>query len=130
MQVGEIQGVVVPTNAPAGVLCQCSRTTPGAGDSYWIPAERHIRDLEEKLPSFVRSQREHPKLTGLHRQYLGVMRGGRRMIYVNLFPAGRHFETRWTTSAIGVCDGGSQFFGVEYDVEARRFIHADFNGEA
>jgi len=27
-----------------------------------------------------------------------------------------------------VCDGGPAFFGVEYDVAARRFTHFGFNG--
>jgi len=130
LRFGQAQGVLVPVDSPGSVLCQCSRTTPGVGDSYWSPSERDILDLEERLPSFVRSQRRHPELRGLRRQYLGVVRGSRRMIYVNLFPPIPRFDARWTSSAIGVCDGGSRFFGVEYDVEKQRFVHADFNGDA
>ena len=68
---------------------------------------------------------------GWRRQYVGIVRGGRLFIYGNFIPSGP--EPGWLpgdfalTPAL-ICDGGPPFFGVEYDVEARRFTHIAFNG--
>jgi hypothetical protein len=69
---------------------------------------------------------------GWRRQYGGFLRGGRRFIYGNFFPheAGddRPADNDWRHAPMMVCDGGHAFFGVEYDVEGRRFTHLGFNG--
>jgi hypothetical protein len=57
------------------------------------------------------------------RQYLGFLRGGRRFVYINVFPA--HFlrAVRDSTKELPrMCDGGTITWGIEYDVEKRRFL--------
>ena len=54
------------------------------------------------------------------RRYIGTIRDGRRHIYGDFGPGGHG----------PVCDGGAAFFGVEFDVQAKRFTHIAFNGEA
>ena len=125
------RGVVLPPEAAKAILCPCSRSTPGLGESYFNPSSAQITELESKLTEFVRthSHREAPdqwkQLPSFVRQYLGVMRGGRSFIYVNLFPPGTR---SWRSYAV-ICDGGPDFFGVEYDLTAARFHHTGFNGQ-
>ena len=35
---------------------------------------------------------------------------------------------RWRHDVVMICDGGPTFFGVEYDIPARRFTQFAFNG--
>jgi hypothetical protein len=55
------------------------------------------------------------------REYVGIVVGGKRFIYVNAYPAG---------GPSSVCDGGSSFWGVVYEPEAREFGDLAFNGMA
>ena len=34
----------------------------------------------------------------------------------------------WRTEPVGLCDGGPDFFGAEYDVEQKKFLYFEFNG--
>jgi hypothetical protein len=43
-------------------------------------------------------------------------------------PGFRHFD--WRRQIVAVCDGGPQFFGVEYDPDTKTFSHFEFNGIA
>ena len=119
--------------APA-LLEQCSRGTLGTPDGYWLPDQKDIQSLEAQLPLFLRGRTE-PKaaeatarLQKYHRQYAGFVRNGHKTIYVNLFPADE--DADWQKHLVRVCDGGPWFFGVEFDVDSRTFIHIAFNGYA
>lgn len=35
---------------------------------------------------------------------------------------------QWETKPTMICDGGPEFFGVEFDVMAHSFTRIDFNG--
>ena len=126
------KGVVLPPEAAKAILCPCSRSTPGLGEAYFRPSSTQIMELESKLTDFVRTHphQEAPdqwkELPSFVRQYLGVTRGGRSFIYVNLSPLGT--RTDWRSHAVVVCDGGPNFFGVEYDSSRGKFHHIDFNG--
>ena len=68
---------------------------------------------------------------GWTRQYVGIVRDGRRFIYGNFFPRWNPDDAeiaRWRNRPVIVCDGGSSLFGVEYDVEAGRITHLGYNG--
>ena len=131
---------VLPESAIPLMLSQCSRATPEAGEGSWQPAPPDIRRLEAALPDALAEQRplaDRADLARLfqdwRRQYVGIVRDGRRYIYGNYW-RGRTigefaFDKLWRTEPIGVCDGGPTYFGVEYDVEAGRFTHFGFNGE-
>lgn len=56
------RGVVLPPGAAKAILCPCSRSTPGLGESYFHPSSAQITELESKLTEFVRthSHREAP----------------------------------------------------------------------
>jgi hypothetical protein len=136
------------------LLHQCSRSAPAPGEASWQPEAADIAALEaalpaalaaSNLPAIEKGLRARPEAgsrnpgdpdwatapRGWQRQYVGIVRGGRRFIYGNFFPR-RSDEggpmPDWRTTPVQVCDGGPVFFGAEYDVGSRRFTHLAFNG--
>jgi hypothetical protein len=127
------------------LLKQCSRSTPPQGEGTWMPEHRVIGELEAKLRTELPGQlqksgwvseeevAQFPLFpSGFRRQYVGIVRAGRRYIYGNFSPKGafEDFAAAGDGLPFIVCDGGPNFFGAEYDVEARRFTHWGFNGVA
>lgn len=120
------------------LLNQCSRDTPPAGESTWRPEWRQIDALEAILPHAVASHDEGERLSsrqppdGWIRQYVGIVRNGRRFIYGNYFPRSDTppLPLNDPTRLVLICDGGPAYFGVEYDVQTRRITHLAFNGVA
>jgi hypothetical protein len=126
-----LDGATVPT-----MLQQCSRGSPTAGEDTWQPSAADIVALEAGLAAALAARSPAGELDWSHapqgwlRQYVGIVRGGRHFVYGNFFPdrmPGMEPE-RWQHEPVRICDGGPVFFGVEYDVAARRFIQVDFNG--
>ena len=136
---------ILPGSDAPFLLNQCSRQTPSPGEATWTPGPGDISRLEAALAEAVRP-REEIRMSrhrddldwaevplGWRRQYVGIVRGGRRFIYGNFYPR-RHDEIfpsdpPWPHSAPSfVCDGGPVFFGAEYDVEAGTFTQIEFNG--
>jgi hypothetical protein len=37
-------------------------------------------------------------------------------------------QSDWRAPTFGACDGGFDFFGVEYDLDAHGFTHIAYNG--
>ncbi|RZJ06153.1 MAG: hypothetical protein EON89_01155 [Brevundimonas sp.] len=127
---------VLPESQIAAMLRQCSRASPLAGQAGWRPSAGDILELERRLPAAIaaapeaRDMLEGRPPEGWLRQYVGLVRDGRRYIYGNYSPARGGFGGDWRRTPMIVCDGGPDFFGVEYDVEGRRFTHLAFNGVA
>jgi hypothetical protein len=138
-----IDGAILPPDAGKRLLNQCSRGTPQHVIGIWSPAGWQVRELESRLAAAlaIEAQRRrfrYAQPTAFRRQYVGLLIGGRRIIYVNAFPrdvgdpakdgtpATRHFD--WRREPLIVCDGGPAFFGVEYDSQKRTFVHFEFNG--
>jgi hypothetical protein len=136
------QGVVLPAKAAKAVLCQCSRVTLGLASGYWTPTSSELSQMEARLPDYLRDH-PHPRradqwraLGAYLRQYLGIERAGRRLIYINVLGGNlfslarshrRAVERAWRSTAFVMCDGGPDFFGAEYDVASQRFTRIDFN---
>jgi hypothetical protein len=128
--------VVLPESSIDTLLRQCSRGAPAAGEAGWQPGADQIAALEAALPAALtaRDDQDWSRFPGdWRRQYVGLVRGGRRYVYGNFFPRRTGDDIgpgRWRTEPVLVCDGGPAFFGVEYDVEAGRITRLDFNGMA
>jgi len=132
--------VILPVGETEALLHQCSRATPAPFQGTWQPQPADIARLEAILPKAIIS--EQPRggrfrmnafsPTNWNRQYVGLVRQGRLYIYGNYFPANtdREADMRWRTEPWIVCDGGPNFFGVEYDVRAGRITQITFNGFA
>lgn len=135
----EDYAILLPDKA-AGLLRQCSRPAPKPGEGDWMPGKDDIARLEARIPGILAMAAEltgwdararseiggAPK--GWLRQYVGLVRGGKRFIYGNFLPARNGDWGAWRTEPMIVCDGGPAFFGVEYDVEKDRITDFAFNG--
>lgn len=130
--------VVLPAATVPAVLRQCSRQSPTAGEGSWQPSAGEIVALEAAAAAALRARQEtnDPDWSGFpdnwRRQYVGLVRGGRRFIYGDAYPrdVDRHARDsgQWQREPAIVCDGGPSFFGVEYDVEAGQITQLAFNG--
>jgi hypothetical protein len=123
-------GVVFPASKSKQFLQQCSRTIPLNVKDSWQPEDRQVRKLEQKLPAAL--EKETRKRGGstpkdYFRQYAGLIIAGHKMIYVNAFPHDAS-AAQWHDKVVMVCDGGADFFGVEYDPAKKVFSHFAFNG--
>jgi hypothetical protein len=129
--------VMVPEHA-RDLLRQCSRATPDKVQGVWTPSAAQIAEFETRLPPAL-AQVKPQHHAGYGRQYGGLIVGGRRLIYVNAFPAGAledmdkdraTWADKATHQAFVVCDGGEDFFGALYDPATKTFSEFKFNGFA
>jgi len=104
---------------------------------YWSPSKKDILALEDDLPDFLEtntilfdSQKSSilDRLDGYHRQYVGFLLVGRKIIYANYFcnDMGIHWETEY----VFILDGGDCYFQFKYDVETGDSFDLRINGEA
>jgi hypothetical protein len=116
------------------MFSQCSRSSPQRGEEEWKPDGKIIYEFENKLFDFLPSvatdwnNRVFP--SDYVRQYIGIVRGGRRYIYGNLIALPEQLRTSFSLAdqALIMCDGGSSAFGVEYDVEQHKVANFSMNG--
>jgi len=132
-------GAVFPEAKARDLLHQCSRGVPGPVEGTWTPSAAQIAQLEARLPealdNALAKRGEHPSRSReFWRQYGGFIVGGHKIIYVNAFPPliieheKRRPQPEWHVQVEGVCDGGPDFFGVEFDPAINKFSHFEFNG--
>jgi len=128
--------IVMPFDQAKALLSQCSRSTPLLGGQGWTPSPSDIARFEAALPdALAPAAAKHPFLKavskGWRRQYVGMIRDGRRVIYGNFFPIGLDGEFNyWRREAVAVCDGGAAFFGAEFDADRNAITDIEFNGYA
>jgi hypothetical protein len=99
---------------------------------FWSPSVADVLAAEKKLPQLLRTSGHKIVLEKSHRQYIGILAGGKKLIYINAFSdtilRAPEFRTRWKKEAIVACDGGDVFWGVEFDPATNSFAHLEFNG--
>ncbi len=102
----------------------------------WQPTEAEIGGLEASLPlvPHLRAENwlprydlriEHPEQ--YFRQYIPVLRKGKRLIYVNAF---RDESPDWRQHLVIISDGGTCCWQAYYDPTAHAFLMFRINGEA
>jgi hypothetical protein len=118
--------IVVDDAAAAAVLRTCSRPSPDreAALPRWTPAQRDIDALERALPSLAPGTDP----ARFHRQYVGFVRDGKRLVYVNAWPVRVPSPSDPAREAVRVCDGGAQFWGAVWDPESGAFSEREANG--
>ena len=111
------------------VFEQISRPAPKA-ESVWTPTAEQVNAFWKALPAFVAGPPEllSPSLDKFHRQYVGFVREGHRFIYLNAFFMHPPLDRYWREHPVTVGDGGSHYFGVEYDVEKGQLLNFESNG--
>jgi hypothetical protein len=137
--------VVLPADYfPPNMYTWCSREAPSRS-GYWAPDPETIGILETALaPALHRALEQRikdpsrrPAAHEYYRQYIGIRIGRRQVVYINGFHKNfvEHLATTrpeaaegWRTRAVNVCDGGSSFFGAEYDPATRQVANIQFNG--
>jgi hypothetical protein len=133
--------VILPPNPMPKNQTWCSRSGPALRD-FWRPDPEIIRELEAALAPALQQALERasrgrwqpPAPDEYYRQYIGIRAGGRRAVYINGFHRGyvdrmltpEHADS-WRTRAVNVCDGGTGFFGAEYDPATRKVGNIEFN---
>jgi len=104
--------------------------------NFWTPSVVDILKLEEEIAGYLSQNsnqfyRQPPvwqRLDDYQRQYIGLERGGRQIIYGNYFCNSGGIN--WRQELVIVEDGGECFFQVEYDIESALFIKLLVNGES
>ena len=122
------------------ILSQCSRPGPGPVTALRVPTTAEVAEADAAVMralAVVSRDSNYPD-TGsyeplaYYRQYAGLVRGEARSLYVNGVAVAASMEqedtTAWRRHARVACDGGSMFFGAEYDAATRRVSALHFNG--
>ncbi|MEZ5292837.1 MAG: hypothetical protein R2745_17275 [Vicinamibacterales bacterium] len=129
-------GVVLGRDAVRSLMNPCSRGFPPGLTGYWAPTTDELRELEERLAAQLAqdvpliSRPLNRRRLVVWRQYVGMLRGGVKVIYVNGMPAEsleRH-EAEWRRGQLLVCGGGASNFGIVYDTTTRQFDSFEGNG--
>ena len=106
----------------------------GGSGGFWTPSADDIFKLEEGLAEYLSQNssyfyRQPPvweQFDEYQRQYIGLERGGRQIIYGNFFC--NNLGMDWRKKLVIVDDGGDCYFQVEYNVEDGAFIMLIVNG--
>jgi len=144
--------VVISAEEAPNVFVQCSRPAPREKDGpFWAPSAAEIEGLEAGLGGYLR-EKGHAKqgddLSRFYRQYVGFVRSGRKLIYLNAFSADelendlrlcREYPGQmpkdlcdpdeWRHPTTITCDGGDDYWGLEYDPQTKDYSQLAFNGE-
>jgi hypothetical protein len=111
------------------VLQTCSRDSParhpGEVSGYWAPSRQQIEQLEaqqDQLQPTITAPRD------FDRQYVGIVSGGRQLIYINAFRLPDDSPLDPAKEAVQACDGGSRFWGALYDPASGAFSAIELNG--
>lgn len=123
---------VLPVNAGRSLLKQCSRDAPANVSQFWNPSAEQIQKLESLLPGYLRhrssGERSIPGDVDYHRQYVGIVVGGKRRIYGNFYPASVAVYFDEKSTPVVVCDGGAVFWGIVFEPESNDFLDLQVNG--
>lgn len=136
------RSTVLPESAAQLLAHPCSRSGPPRFGKSWRPTRADIQALESRLDriSLLRSaglirgeQIENP--SRYHRQYVGIVVGERKLIYLNAFcEKPEDVVVRqggdWRQNPIDVCDGGDCFWSAVYDPNSGEFSDLQVNGIA
>jgi len=124
----------------------CSRMGVPALDRLWVPTAAEVAEVEGRLRRLKQLRADHGSgIVGArledpwsyHRQYVGVLIEGRKLIYIHGFserlPANRvtlSYPDDWRTGIVDWCDGGYSSWGALYDPVRATFLALRFNGLA
>jgi hypothetical protein len=125
------EGVIVPGDKAKEFMKAFSSVEE---KETWTPGKDAILKLEERLEAYLKkaaakhSPKLWTKLAPYKRQYVGLIRNNRRVIFTNFFCDALRVD--WKTSVVVVEDGGDCFFTVMFDANGSRFYDLRINGEA
>jgi hypothetical protein len=130
------RSVVLPESAAKDLVHYYSRPGLEHLDGIWMPAEADVKEMESRLPQ-VSKLREDDEKNGrqirtpekYYRQYLGILAGKHKFIYINAFCTDPP-PPRWKQRLEEVSDGGACYWNVFYDTVSGEFSNLQINGVA
>jgi hypothetical protein len=133
---------VLPENAASMLAHPCSRSGPPRFEKTWLPRQADVQALESRLGrissllsgGLVR-QRRISNPSRYYRQYVGIVVGDRKLIYLNAFcdkpeDVVVRQDGDWRQHPVDVCDGGDCFWSAVYDPLSGEFSDLQVNGVA
>ena len=129
-QAKDPRSVLLPESAVKQVKHLCSRESPKI-DGVWTPSTIVLGTMESRIEKVSELESTHGRIKDprhSYRQYVGILIEGKRYIYINGMcerPRGN-----WDKRLQDVCDGGSCFWSVLYNVESGSFSNLQTNGSA
>ncbi len=133
-----VVGVILPLHAGQKLLLPCTRSRPKSVEASWRPDPELVERFERLLPALVASHKtcftkdRTPNLKHYIRQYGGFVRDGQRVIYANFIHSTDYLiveQNSWQWSATGYCDGGHEYFGIEFNADTSNFTALEFDAE-
>jgi hypothetical protein len=123
--------ILAPARGPE-MMRQCSRPAPTQIEGFWAPDQKEISILETRLGALLGTAAgfEYLPLSQSHRQYVGFVRGGKRYIYGNFYPAFEGSGIDEGKEPVIICDGGRRVWGFVYSLESGQLLELEFNGNA
>lgn len=107
----------------------------GVTPPFWTPEIEQVTDLEQCIIPFLKRDPLYSKLRldflSYGRQYFGVYRSGRKLIYLNAFcDLGARPNGKWKRELVWVTDGATCFFQVYFEPIKKEFIDFRYNSRA
>lgn len=111
---------------------------------YWAPSHALVVEADAALPGYLRATAASQAVDSFaregaaqiltnyaqyRRQYFGVTRNRRQILYVRGF-CDVHDQPDWRTREVMMMDGGPCYFFARYDPATRRFVFFEPNGFA
>lgn len=117
--------VTVLVDAEASkALLPCSRAKPSNVDRVWLPSVEDVMDAEKHLFAyFETADSRFLAVDRYYRQYIGIVRGEEKLLYIHAFSTLNTSVERvapsWRTVYVPVCDAGHLSWGAEYSIERK-----------
>lgn len=119
------------------VILPARLATKIAKQGTWQPTKADIDGIEANLSQVSKLQAENWKSPAIRidhpetyfRQYIAILRDGKRRIYVNAFCA-KEFLSDWRDRLIVVDDGATCFWQALYDPATKKFSSLTINSRA
>jgi hypothetical protein len=133
---------VLPESAAQLLAHPCSRSGPPRFEKTWLPTQADVQALESRLDRIssllsvgLIPQKRIENPSRYYRQYVGIVVGDRKLIYLNAFcNKPEDVVVRqggdWRQSPLDVCDGGDCFWSAVYDPLSGEFADLQVNGIA
>jgi hypothetical protein len=131
VRTASFEGVIIPGEKAKDFIRGISGSVE---NEVWTPRKNDILKLEKRIGGYLKtaaskaSPRLWSRLPSYKRQYVGVVRGGRKMIFASFFC--QTGSADWKTTPIMVLDGGDCYFNILYDTTTAEFSNLQINGEA
>ena len=84
---------------------------------FWKPRQSDIKVCEQMAGNYLRpsTKRLSRGFKAYHRQYVGIEREGRRVLYLNAFYSNHSVRGAIVESLVNAYDGGDSFWGLVCD---------------